>query len=150
MSRTESGITTFPVNKSFSPDEKELPELKYDFHLLNNPDNEKIKVFINVAPTHNFRGEGLYFAVAIDDEEPQVIDIHKDNIIRDWKYPGWFNMAVGNYSIKIESEHILKNKGNHTLKLYMISSGVIFQKIVIDNGGLEKSYLGPPESTYIK
>jgi hypothetical protein len=36
--------------------------------------------------------------------------------------------------------------GGHILKIYMIDPGVLQEKIVIDNGGLRPSYLGPPET----
>jgi hypothetical protein len=32
----------------------------------------------------------------------------------------------------------------------MIDPGVVFQKFVIDTGGLKPSYLGPPESKVVK
>jgi len=148
LSRTGSGITTMPVNKSFSTNEKPLPELEYHFYLLNNPHNDSVTVYLHVAPTHNISGNGLFYAIAIDDEQPQIIDIHKDNITQDWEYPNWFNEAVGKYSIEINSKHRIIEKGNHVLRLYMMSSGVVFQKLIIDNGGLKASYLGPPESNY--
>ncbi|MBN1184580.1 MAG: glycosyl hydrolase 115 family protein [Bacteroidales bacterium] len=146
LSRTGSGITTIPVTEYFSPDDKELPELVYFFHLLNKPKYDSVTVHLNVAPTHNLTGNGLFYAIAIDNEKPQIIDIHKNNIIPDWEYPDWFNTAVGNYSIRITSRHKVTEEGKHVLKLFMISSGVVFQKIVIDNGMLKSSYLGPPES----
>jgi hypothetical protein len=36
--------------------------------------------------------------------------------------------------------------GSHVLKIYMIDPGVVLDKIVIDAGGIRRSYLGPPET----
>lgn len=36
------------------------------------------------------------------------------------------------------------------LKIWMVDPGVVFQKFLIDAGGLKPTYLGPPESVYLK
>jgi hypothetical protein len=39
----------------------------------------------------------------------------------------------------------LPKAGYHTLKFWPLDNGIVLQKIVIDWGGVRKSYLGPPE-----
>jgi hypothetical protein len=36
--------------------------------------------------------------------------------------------------------------GEHVLRVYMVDAGVVLDKIVVDLGGLRRSYLGPPET----
>jgi len=102
-----------------------------------------------VAPTLNFTtSEGLRYAVSIDDEEPQVMNIHEGDTVPDWKYPDWWNNAVSQNIKILTSEHQVDKPGEHVLKYWMIDPAIVLQKLVIDAGGLKPSYLGPPESFY--
>ena len=67
----------------------------------------------------------------------------------DWKYPQWWNQAVSDNIITVNSEHMISKSGEHVLKFWLVDPGIVLQKIVIDNGGLKPSYLGPPESLKI-
>ena len=72
--------------------------------------------------------------------------MHEGETIPDWEYPDWWNNSVTDH-IKIKrSNHKKVKPGKHTLKVSMVDPGVVFQKFVIDAGGLKPSYLGPPES----
>ncbi len=35
-------------------------------------------------------------------------------------------------------------EGPHTLKVWMVDPGVVIDKIIINTGGVQESYLGPP------
>ncbi len=147
LSRTGSGITTFPVTSSYSKISDTNPYLHYDFFLLHNPQMEETEVTLYFAPTQNFKdGNGLSFALSMDDDDPVSYNIHKGMDIPDWKYPDWFNKAVSNKTIEKKITLKIKERGLHTLKYYMIDNGLVLQKIVINNGGVKPSYLGPPES----
>ena len=50
--------------------------------------------------------------------------------------------------MKIKTDLIIKTKGPHVLKVYMVDPGVVIDKIIIETGVLKDSYLGPPESIY--
>ena len=53
--------------------------------------------------------------------------------------------AVSNSIASNVAMHLV-NLGASTLKLWALEPGMIFQKVVIDFGGVRHSYLGPPES----
>ena len=147
LGRTGSGVTTSPVTKSVQAPGPETPWLEYDFFLLQTPENGTVEVEIHLAPTLNFKnGDGLKFAVSVDDAEPQIINMHEGTEVPDWKYPSWFNDAVGNKVMVKRTVLQVQDSGAHTLHVWMIDNGIVFQKIIIDNGGLKASYLGPPES----
>jgi hypothetical protein len=46
--------------------------------------------------------------------------------------------------------HKINTSGKHTVKYWMVNPGVVLQKLVLDFGGLEPSYLGPPETRVSK
>ncbi|HEV7331594.1 MAG TPA: glycosyl hydrolase 115 family protein [Flavisolibacter sp.] len=141
IGKTGSGITTFPVTVH-----KELtassPRVEYDFYTSSTG---KATVNLYFSPTLNFHNEeeGLQFAVSIDDEAPQIISLNKEDKN---SISGIWNTWVANNIIIKQAEHVIAKPGKHTLKYWMISPGVVLQKIVVDLGGLEPSYLGPQET----
>lgn len=148
MGRTKSSVTVEPANAERQMPGKNSPRLEYEFTVF---DDRELKVEAYLSPTLNYKkNEGLKYAVAIDDEQPQVINIHEGDTIPDWEYPDWWNNSVTDHIRKKQSVHKAVKAGKHTLKIWMIDPGVVFQKFVIDAGGLKPSYLGPPESKVVK
>ncbi len=144
LGRTDSAVTIAPAQAARRPAVDGAPSLEYDFTLL---DGATVAVDAYVSPTQDFRRSGgLRFAIAIDDAPPQIVNINAGEEVPDWKYPDWWNQSVGDH-IKIKrSAHQSLAPGKHTLKVWMIDSGVVLQKFVIDAGGLKPTYLGPPAS----
>jgi hypothetical protein len=94
-----------------------------------------------LAPTLNFvPGRGLRYAISFDDEPPQVINALAENSTSDWA------RSVEDSVRKVRSTHNIEKAGYHTLKFWMVDPGIVFQKLVVNLGGVKPSYLGPPES----
>ena len=147
MGRTNSSVTVKPAIAERQIPGKKTPRLEYEFTVFDAGD---IKVEAYLSPTLNYKkNEGLKYAIAIDDEEPQIINVHEGDTIPDWEYPDWWNNSVTDHIRKKLSEHKQLKAGKHTLKIWMVDPGVVFQKFVIDGGGLKPSYLGPPESKLV-
>lgn len=144
LGRTLSGITPVPVTAKSQKPEGDSPRLEYSMYLF---DSGQVEVKVYVSPTQNFLNtQGLRYAVSFDDEQPQIINIHANETIPDWKYPSHWNQAVMENIKILTSKHSIEEPGEHTLKFWMVDPGVVLQKIVVDTSGLKPSYLGPPES----
>jgi hypothetical protein len=141
--RTGDAITTFPVTAPVQTLSATSPHLQYEFYSYSK---DSVKLRLYFSPTLNFHAaeNGLQFAVSIDDEQPQVISLNKEDNTGVW------NQWMINNIIMKTSSHYLANNGKHTIKYWMINSGIVLQKIVADFGGVKQSYLGPPETRMIK
>lgn len=123
------------------------PSVEYDFTTFKSGD---FNVEAYLSPTQDYKKQGgLKYAIAIDNEQPQIINMNEGEILPDYKYAEWWSKSVGNH-IKIKvSKHQVNLPGKHTLKIWMVDPGIVFQKFAIDTGGLKPSYLGPVESKYV-
>jgi hypothetical protein len=136
--RTLSGLSVFPVNgPSLDPGENS-PGLEYRMYLF---DAGKAEVDAILGPTQNFVPDrGLRFAMAFDDQPPQVIDTLAHNSQNDWE------TTVKDSVRHVKSNFTIAAPGYHTLKIWMVDPGIVLEKLVVNLGGVKPSYLGPPES----
>lgn len=136
--RTGNAMTTFPVTAADIPLNKNSPHLQYR---VSVGDTGTFTLHLYFSPTLNFHNDGgLRFAISIDHEDPQIINLNSDdNQVRTWE--GWM---ANNIIIKT-SRHTLSKKGRHTINYWMMQPGPVLQKLVLDLGGMKASYLGPPE-----
>ncbi len=147
LGRTHSSVIIEPLVAASQTPGNTSPRLEYDFTLF---DAGEVFIMVYVSPTQDFKKQGgLKFAMSIDDQNPQVININEGEIKPDYEYAEWWMKSVADH-IKIKtSKHRIDHPGKHTLKIWMIDTGIVIQKIVIDAGGLKPSYLGPPESLFL-
>lgn len=150
--RTLGAVTMFPVTAEPLEPGGDSPHLEYDLHLFSEGE---IELILHLSPTLDFQpGPGLRYAVSFDDGEPEIfnVDTMKDGTT--------WNQAVADNIRRSITRHRIDSPGPHTLKFWMVSPGVVLQKIVIntrpgprdtDAGqGERRSYLGPTESPYFE
>ncbi len=119
------------------------PALQYDFHLFQAGD---ATVRYDLIPTQPLAyGTPLRFAVGVDGEPPELVAVTAGKNGEAGVSRAWQESVLDN-TTPASSHHHFGVAGPHTLKIYMIDPGVVLEKIVIDQGGLRPSYLGPPET----
>jgi Glycosyl hydrolase family 115/Gylcosyl hydrolase family 115 C-terminal domain/S-layer like family, C-terminal region len=140
--RTGNAITSFPVTAPIQKISHGSPHIEYEVHTYSK---DSLKILAYFSPTLNYHNteEGLQYAISIDDEIPQIISINKEDRNTG---AGIWNKWVGENIIIKTTRHKIIESGKHTVKYWMVSPGVVLQKLVLDFGRLEPSYLGPPET----
>jgi hypothetical protein len=105
-----------------------------------------VKSLLVLGPALNFAPDRpVRIAVSFDDEAPQAITVVPQNYNvangnRDWEE------SVKNNARVVTTGHTLTAAGYHTLKVWMVDPAVVLERVIVDTGGLQPSYLGPPES----
>ncbi|MEK7718814.1 MAG: glycosyl hydrolase 115 family protein [Bacteroidota bacterium] len=138
LGRTLSAMMPVPVNSLSIALDQNSPRMEY--YVLFDTSGE-VTVSTLLSPTLNiYNNMGLCFAVSLDDEQPQIVNIHKGKTNQDWQESVRCNI------VELKTKHTIGKAGKHILKLWMIDPGIVLQRILIDCGGLKPSYLGPLES----
>lgn len=57
----------------------------------------------------------------------------------------WYENVLKNCAVKKTTLHI-DRPGKHTVKIRCGDPGLVIQKIVLDFGGMKRSYAGPPST----
>jgi hypothetical protein len=138
--RTLSGMMTEPVTAEASLPGADGMRLEYRIHFFSSG---TFQLETLLAPTQKFQpGAGLRYAVSLDDEAPQVVNVHADSSLAAWE------KSVADGVSVFRTKHVITAPGVHVLKYWAIDPGLVLQKLVVDTGGLRPSYLGPPESVH--
>ncbi len=135
---TLSAMTVIPVTAASATADKNSACLEYG---MLQHEAGTFDVELTLAPTLNFvPGRGLRFAISVDDQNPNVVDALEHNTQEDW------SRAVSDGVRRVRSKIVVDKAGYHTLKIWMVDPGMVLEKIVVSQGAVHPSYLGPPES----
>jgi len=139
LGRTGNSVTVLPTNIPCVtiPDEivSKSPMLEYDIYTFTEGE---VSIDFNCIPSSRINADyGLRLAVAVDDGEPIIVSHRKTRDVLD-------NLMILDGNVNLGKE------GQHILKVWMVDPGVVIDKIIVNTGGVKKSYLGPPESVVYK
>ncbi len=146
LGRTGDAVAIFPVTAKEQRPGETGPHLQYEVYTESEGD---CKLYAYCSPTLNFHNTatGLRYAVSVDDEVPQIISLNSEDKN---SISGIWNSWVANNIIIKSSVHHISKPGKHVVKFWMVDPGVVLQKIALDFGGMQSSYLGPPETLITK
>ncbi len=134
LGRSGGVVSLLPTNTQITGTE----ELVYKFTANNTA---SVKVTVYCIPTHALHPDmQLRYSAAVDSDPPKIVNIDTTEFSPQWGINVLRAAALG------VSEHAIPSIGKHILKLHPLDPGVLFDKVVIDLGGLKPSYLGPPEN----
>ena len=136
LGKTEGALTVLPA--------KEHNENAYAEFEIQTESSGKAELSVYLAPTLNFNaGKGLRYAVSVDGGEEQVVNFNGH-------YQGELGPWQAASIIVSKAELDFGSPGRHTLRFRFVDQGPVLQKIVIDFGGVKRSYLGAPSSELVK
>jgi len=106
-----------------------------------------VQVSAYLSPRNNVRPTpGLRYAVSIDGAAPQEVNVTTATGANDTTMNRqWARNTSDNINVTTTT-HVIDKPGKHTLTFWMVDPTVIVQRLVVDTGGVQPSYLGPPES----
>src|SRR5450756_474478 len=144
IGRTDSGVEPFPVTAQSQTPGGNSPRLEYTMTTFSSG---PVKVWAYLSPHNDVLAHGgLQYAVSIDDAAPQLVNINTATGASDAKMNRqWERNTSDNVNLTVTS-HVIARPGVHTVKFWMVDPTVVVQKLTVDLGGVESSYLGPPES----
>ncbi|SHF91849.1 Glycosyl hydrolase family 115 [Mariniphaga anaerophila] len=135
-------VSSFPFKAKLRTSIEDIvensPVLEYEFYSNSIGDCE---INLQAIPTHPFfKGRGVRCAVAIDDNQPVILDFVTEGRSEEWK-----QNVLKNATYKSAKQDVYA-KGVHQLKLWMVDPGVMVDRILLDFGGHKGSYTFPVET----
>lgn len=121
-----------PVQETWFP---KGPKVEYDFYAFNAG---RAVVYTYALPLFAVDKEhDTRYGIMLDDGW-----IHRPSTASREYSGAWLANVIRNSTVNVSYMNI-DQPGKHTLQILCIDPGMIIQKIVIDMGGMKRSYLGP-------
>lgn len=135
-----------PLAPVQSPASSVAPCLEYDFYCFSRG---SVDVYTYMLPTFPLTPEAGYAGHEATNVETRYgVTINDGALMRpstsSFEYAQtWYENVLKNCRVNKTTLHVGK-PGRNTVKIVCGDPGVVIQKIVLDFGGMKRSYLGPP------
>jgi hypothetical protein len=147
IGRTGAGMEPFPVTAAPQPLTASSPRLQYTMTLTSTG---PVKIWAYLSPRNDVLAHGgLRYAVSVDGEAPQVVNIQQQTGADDATMNRQWERNTSDNVNRTVTVHDITRPGVHTLTFWMVDPTVVLQRLVVDAGGVEDSYLGPPQSRWV-
>lgn len=113
----------------------ESPRAEYDFYTFSAGNVTVYTYALPLFPVNS--NKDTRYGVMIDDGVVHWMPTGSKEYTSQWKLNVARNSAISVMNLNVDKP------GKHTLKLLCADPGVVIQKVVIDFGGMKRSYLGP-------
>ena len=125
-----------PEESDADPQSMQSANIEYKLPAI---DAESVEVIVYTVPFWPiYKGRGTQIGIKIDECEPKVYN----NIVREYSIE-WKDQVLQNGDVARFRFDIDGSRSEHVLRLICGNPGMMVQKVIIDWGGLKKSYIGP-------
>lgn len=111
---------------------------------LGKVDADSVEITVYTLPSFPiYKGKGTRLGMSVDDGDMQIGENMAKEYSEEWKDQVLRNSAINTCKLPVD-----KSKATHTLTLSCLDPGVMVQRIVVDWGGLKKTYVGPEDPSF--
>ena len=130
---------------------RNTPRLEYDFYSFSSG---SVDVYTYMLPTFPLSADRPFAHETSSTETKYGVAIDEGPVMNpttsSFEYAqAWYENVLKNCAVKKTTLHI-DRPGRHTVKIICGDPGVVIQKIVLDFGGMKRSYAGPPPTEVIR
>lgn len=144
LGREASGAVSFRMQ----PGGSTRCELLYPFYTFTAATQATVHIYFTLTlDVHS--GPPALYGLSLDDNDIEMHGLVPHPQKPGELPPGWLESVMDCVWVR-QHQVDLGEAGAHALKILLQDENMAVEKIVVDVGGMRKSYLGPPESFYMR
>ncbi len=129
------------TGQTTAPESTDALKVNYN---LGNIDADSVEITVYTLPIFPiYRGKGTQMGLSVDNDKIIVYENQAKEYSDLWKDQVLRNSTIYKHKFPVD-----RSKDSHTLTLSCIDPGIIVQRIIIDYGGLKKTYVGPEDKDF--